>query len=1033
MRRLGTLAFAAILSLSAVAPAVAKDHPSDKLDMYAATVDAATAGRLLKAGYDIADQQIEADGTVRLSLVLSPQERALLRREGVTTTAIRDAKGQTSRQRAAAQAAAKYNVWRSYDEPGGIRDELYDVAKKFSGFVKLVVIGHSVQGREIIALKVTQGARATKDGSRPVALFVSNQHAREWISVEVNRRLLRWILDQRRLENPEIVDLLKTTELWFVITANPDGYQFTFDHERLWRKNLRDNNADGQITGGDGVDPNRNFNEHWNYDNEGSSSLQASDTYRGPSERSEPETKAAAGLIDRLKPKMLVNWHSYGPLILFPQGWQVGTPDADNPIYTALGGTDANPGIPGFDPGMSAEELYVTNGETTDYADVSAGTIAFTPELEEGCTGCGFVFPDDEAAIQAEFEKTRAFSLDVAKSAANPENPVSHLGYITKSFYLSQTEVDAENGGLSMFDFTFNKSYGDPQEVRVLARRSLGAVTLKYQINGGAVQSKTTTEWDGGERYGPGGDKYYHVVFGSVTGTNPDDSVKVWFEGGGAASDSFTYSAASESGDPVLILAAEDYTGASPVQTEGPHFLSYYEDALAANGIAYDVYDVDAESRTAPDPLGVLSHYDAVIWYTGNDVITREPGWGAGNASRLAIQELYGIRDYLNEGGKVFYTGKYAGHQYAPGHGIQRYDPFANQQCSSSPAILALCRPLTGSGDGVNDVLEYWFGASLVNENAGSNPETGSLYDVFGVNNPLDGTAFGFNGDDSAQNQDHSASFITTSGLLPVDDYPQFASSVAAKYDRPGGPFDPHTGDFYVYSQIADISYKRLAHTINVPAGGATMSFWTSYDTETDWDHVFVEAHTVGADNWTTLPDANGHTSQATGESCKLENSGGWRTLHPFLDHYQTQTGPSTCDPTGTTGAWNAASGNSGGWVQWSVDLGAFANQQVEVSISYASDWATQGLGVFVDDIVVSTGEGTTSFETGMDGWTVPGQPEGSAPNGNDFERTTAAGFPEGAVVVTDDTVYMGFGFEGITDAATRNEVMGKAMDYLLP
>jgi len=26
----------------------------------------------------------------------------------------------------------------------------------------------------------------------------------------------------------------------------------------------------------------------------------------------------------------------------------------------------------------------------------------------------------------------------------------------------------------------------------------------------------------------------------------------------------------------------------------------------------------------------------------------------------------------------------------------------------------------------------------------------------------------------------------------------------------------------------------------------------------------------------------------------------------------------------------------------------------------------------------------------------------------------------------------MGFGFEGITDAATRNEVMGKAMDYLL-
>ena len=1031
MRRLCSLLFAVVLALSAVAPATAKDQPSGSLDMYSATVDAATAGRLLKAGYDIADEQVQADGTVRLTLVLSPQERNLLRREGVTATAIRDAKGKTSRQRALAQAAAGYKVYRSYDQPGGIRDELYDLAKKNAGFVKLVVIGHTVQGREIIALKVTQGAKGLKDGARPAAFFTSNQHAREWISVEVNRRLLRYILDQRRLEVPAIVDLLKTTELWFVISANPDGYQYTFDHERLWRKTLRDNNGDGQITNGDGVDPNRNYNEHWNYDNEGSSTNQASETYRGPSARSEPETRAMAGLIDRIQPRTLVNWHSFGPLILYPQGWQVGTPDADNPIYTALGGTDANPGIPGFDPGMSAEELYVTNGETTDYADVNAGAIAFTPELEEGCPGCGFVFPDDEALIQAEFLKTLPFSLDVAKSAVNPANPVSHLGNTTKPFYLSQTEVDAENGGLSMFDFTFTKSYGDPQEVRVLARKSLGAVTLKYQINGGSVQSKPTTEWTGGERYGPGKATYYHVVGADVTGTIPTNTVKVWFEGGGATSDSFTYTAASESGDPVLILSAEDYTGASPVQTPGPHYLHFYEDALAANNIAFDVYDVDAQGRVAPDPLGVLSHYDAVIWYTGYDIITREPGWPGGNASRLAIQELYGIRDYLNEGGKVFYTGKYAGHQYAQGHGNQRYDPFANLQCSSSPAISARCRPLGGSGDAVNDVLEYWFGASLVNEDAGTS-DTG-LFDVIGANDPLAGTSFGFNGDDSGQNQNHSASFITTSGLLPVDDYPQFTSVVAGKYDRPGGPFDPHTGERYVYSQISDVSYKRLTRTITVPAGGATMSFWTSYDTEADWDHVFVEAHTAGQENWTTLPDLNGHTNQATGESCKQENSGGWRTLHPFLDHYQTQTGPSTCNPSGTTGAWNAASGSSHGWVQWNVDLGAFAGQQVEVSISYASDWATQGLGVFVDDIEVSTGEGSTSFETGFDGWTPAGPPPGSAPNGNNFDRITAAGFPEAAVVATKDTVYMGFGFEGITDAATRNDVMDRVMTYLLP
>ena len=33
------------------------------------------------------------------------------------------------------------------------------------------------------------------------------------------------------------------------------------------------------------------------------------------------------------------------------------------------------------------------------------------------------------------------------------------------------------------------------------------------------------------------------------------------------------------------------------------------------------------------------------------------------------------------------------------------------------------------------------------------------------------------------------------------------------------------------------------------------------------------------------------------------------------------------------------------------------------MSITYVTDWFGQGDGVFVDDIVVSTGEGTTSFE----------------------------------------------------------------------
>jgi hypothetical protein len=70
--------------------------------------------------------------------------------------------------------------------------------------------------------------------------------------------------------DPQVTHLLDTTEVWVVPVANPDGYQYTFTTERLWRKNLRDNNGDGQIQIGDGVDLNRNFDSHWGYENEGS-------------------------------------------------------------------------------------------------------------------------------------------------------------------------------------------------------------------------------------------------------------------------------------------------------------------------------------------------------------------------------------------------------------------------------------------------------------------------------------------------------------------------------------------------------------------------------------------------------------------------------------------------------------------------------------------------------------------------------------------------------------------------------------------
>ncbi len=996
----------------------------ESLDAYTAKVTPSQLRELARLGHDVGPQKVSAN-SVEVELVLTPAERDQLRSKGIDPQLTRVRGGQTVKQFAAAQAVGGYTVWRSWDEPGGIRDQLVDVAAKNPQVAKLVKIGTTIQGRDILAIKLTQGARGIADGSRPAVLYSATQHAREWIATEVDRRLMNWYLDRWRANDPDVKKLLQTTELWFVPVANPDGYQFTFDHERLWRKNLRDVNGDGQITSGDGVDLNRNFPNHWGYDEEGSSSITSSETYRGTGPVSEPETAAMKGLLDRIGFAFQVNYHSNGQWLLYAEGWQIGTPTADDPIYYAMSGNLDKPAIKDFHPGLSSDVLYVTNGETTDYAHVTTGALAWTPELSEGCDGCGFVFPDDEAQVQAEFERNLPFAQSVAKSAVDPDDPVTTTGIATKPFYLKSE--DPYKRGNPGTDLTFQWSYGDPQQVAVIAKRSLGAVTAKWRVNGGPVKSAPTSEWAGGERYAPAS-VHYHQMRGLVTGTSPGDSVEVWFEGGGATSDSFTYQAVSESGSRVVVVAAEDYTGASPAQTPGPHYLKYYLDALAANGIQADVYDVDARSRTAPDALGVLSHYDAAIWYSGDDIVTRTSGRIGGNADRLALDELLEFRAYLNEGGAVAYTSDFAGAQYTGNVGAQLYDPKGEIACNPLPAGVdpRRCLLLAGSGDGTNDILQYWFGGYVAIQGDGLDGD-GNAFGLVGTDDPFKGLTWGLNGPDSAHNQNQTMSYVATSGILPLDQFKQFESWPAAAWDKPGGPYAPHTGKEYVYSRMADVSYKRLARTITVPAGGATLSFWTSYDTEADWDHVFVEAHTPGQENWTTLPDANGHTTTATGLSCPA----GWVDLHPQLAHYQTQSGGS-CTPTGSTGSWNAASGNSGGWQQWSVDLSAYAGGQVEVSISYASDWATQGLGAFVDDIEVSTGEGTTSFEGGLDGWTVLGPPAGSATNANDWVRTDASGFPVGSSIATPNTVLMGFGIEGITTASARAAVIGRVMGHLL-
>jgi hypothetical protein len=1010
---------------------------------------------LARAGYDMQEAGVPGSKG-KFLIVARPSQAAALAKSGATVTApFGVAKAMAAPPSPLSQPTHGYNVFRPWSLtpapcPGtcstpltNLKTYYHQLARDNPDVVKEEVIGHSVLGQEIMAYKVTADARDERDGDRPAVLYDATQHAREWISTEIERRLFTYMVNNKKQKGgADIKQLLKKNELWFIPVVNVDGYDYTFVDKgsRLWRKNLRDVDGGGFSQDHDGVDTNRNFPTKWNYDQEGASADPANETYHGSGPASEPEVQAVRGLERRIAPKFQIDYHSFAQLILYPEGWQVETLASDSPLMAAIAGDDDNPAVPGFDPDVSAE-LYTTNGDVTDDSLRTYGIQAYTVELDGG-TGPdvggtvngpdsfspgGFVFQDSEADIQAEFQKNLAFALDLARSAKDPENPVSHLFNTAPEFVPTPFPI----------------SYGDPQTVEVNAKKSLGAVRVYWQVNNGAVHWGPTTEYQGGQRrYGDPG-VYYHHLRGQVSGTKPGDTVKVWFQAGQKhASDPFTYTAKEESSNKVLLMVAEDYTGPSadvPAPYAGPLYQDTYAKALQDAHIGFDVYDVDAQGRNAPTTLGVLSHYKAVIWETGEDLYVRQPGQPGGTGvAKTLDDDIIAARNYMNDGGKLLVAGKFA---------LQgAWDQFLYNPLAIPPAPFCASNQTTGQGaladdppgqnfncvTTSNDFQQYWLGTYLPITLSGDPDEIASF--TLLKNAPLGTGSLTLNGADSAANQDNLYSFLTTSSILPPATYPQFKSDPVIKRDGPAA-FDPKTGTHYAYTGQSSSAYMRLTRTVNLATATApTLQFAVSYDTEANYDYVFVEAHTPGQDDWTTLPDLNGHTSDDTGAGCP-DPDPFWLDENPFLRHYITRnaTTPPTCDPHGTSGTWNAATGNSAGYQDWKVDLSAYKGKQVELSITYVTDPATVGLGVFLDDVSVTDGAttlNTTSFEDGLGGWAVPGAPADSGANGGDWHQTASVGFVDGPGVATKDSLYFGFGLEGVTGAADRATLLKDSLRY---
>jgi len=478
---------AGIVPVAQAAESASSPDPNE-VKVFRAEVTSGQVPLLLAAGQDGRElsEQVPAKGTATVEVYLTDQEAEKLEGQGVELTE----HTLTAKAEARVDKAAE-GVFRPYSGSGGLQEEILATARANPGLTKVVSIGKTVNGKDILALKLTKNAKKSKDGAKPSVLYMSNQHAREWITPEMTRRLLHYYVDGYKTDK-RLKKIVDSTELWFVLSANPDGYDYTFqnDDNRLWRKNLHDNNGDGTIGVGDGVDLNRNFSYKWGYDNEGSSPNPTSETYRGAAPSSEPETKALDTFEKRIGFTYGINYHSAAELLLYGVGWQVATDTPDDIMYKALAGTPDNSAIPGYRPQVSSE-LYTTNGEADGHASNVNGLAMFTPEMSTCQTASDldpndqwnaadcqsvFNFPDDEKLIQQEFEKNIPFALSVAESAARPDQPKSSLGLKAADF--------------TPKPFTTSYSRGADQEVSVVVRKAVRDKELKYRVNGGRTKDR---------------------------------------------------------------------------------------------------------------------------------------------------------------------------------------------------------------------------------------------------------------------------------------------------------------------------------------------------------------------------------------------------------------------------------------------------------------------------------------------------------------------------------------------------------------
>jgi carboxypeptidase A2 len=242
-------------------------------------------------------------------------------------------------------------------------------------------VGNSYGGRTMLGISINAGRN-----DLPGIWIDSNIHAREWISSATTLYIIDQILNGASADAVR----MRTNYRWYILpNANPDGYEYTWTNDRLWRK-TRSPNAGSACTG---TDPNRNWDANWG--GPGASDAPCSDTYMGATAFSEVENRNVRDFVNSIKhfTNVFVSIHCYSNYWLVPWGGYSYKPaDYDELMRVGNLAAAAIQSVNGlrFTVGTPPDILYVAAGGSFDWAKEKAGiAYAYSPELRPATAAQG--------------------------------------------------------------------------------------------------------------------------------------------------------------------------------------------------------------------------------------------------------------------------------------------------------------------------------------------------------------------------------------------------------------------------------------------------------------------------------------------------------------------------------------------------------------------------------------------------------------------------------------------------------------------